>query len=55
MVAATSTFLELGENDRFRFMTGSLVVMGVMVVIEAIARAVARHRTPGARRAEVGP
>jgi len=35
MVAATSTFLELGENDRFRFMLGTLVLLGATVVVEA--------------------
>ena len=47
MVSVTSTVLELGENDRFRFMTGTLVLLGVIVVIEALARAVGDRRRRG--------
>jgi len=36
MVASTSTLLELGENDRFRFMTGTLVLLGATVVLESL-------------------
>ena len=44
MVAVTSTLLELGENDRFRFMTGTLVLLGATVVIDALLSALAGRR-----------
>lgn len=47
MMFLSSSLLELGENDRFRFMLGSLVLVGALVSLESALRWLARRREPG--------
>lgn len=45
MVVGLSTFGEIGENDRFRFMLGTLPLLGAIGVIEAALRWRTRRRS----------
>jgi len=54
MVATTSTFLELGENDRFRFMLGSLVLLGATVVLDALLTGLTGWREGRRQRSPTG-
>jgi len=54
MVATTSTLLELGENDRFRFMLGTLVLLGATVVLDALLTGLTGWREGRRQRSPTG-